>query len=147
MGRGREQVRGPGATDPPREPLALVRLVDATCGVVVLVEGPGDPEGLRVVVEVVGAVRGSWRDVVSRADLAEWQAGLDELEQGRPVSWRDGGGGVALRLTPWPAGDRVDVRVWDEASTGIELGLPVRPGTSWVAEHRTLVARVLAAYP
>ena len=134
-------------------PLDLVRLVDATAGLVVRVLGPrgqgtGDVDGgFDGVVEVVGAVRASWPDVVSRADLAEWEAGLDELEHGRPVSWRDGGSGVALRLTPWPAGGRVDVRVWDEASTGIEVGVPVRPAPGWVAEHRSLVAEVRTAYP
>ncbi|MDR6862050.1 DUF5959 family protein [Phycicoccus sp. 3266] len=129
-------------------PLELVRLVDPTAGLVVRVLGaPEGSDDLDVVVEVVGAVRASWPDVVSRADLAEWEAGLDELEQGRPVSWRDGGSGVALRLTPWPAGDRVDVRVWDEASTGIEVGMPVRPAPGWVAEHRSLVARVRTAHP
>jgi hypothetical protein len=131
-----------------RGPLDLVRLVDTTAGLLVRVVGAREgSDDLDVVVEVVGAVRGSWPDVVSRADLAEWQAGLDELEQGRPVSWRDGGGGVALRLTPWPSGDRVDVRVWDEASTGIEVGVPVRPAAGWVAEHRSLVARVRTAHP
>ncbi|MFC8503080.1 DUF5959 family protein [Pedococcus sp. NPDC057267] len=135
-------------------PLDLVRLVDPTAGLVVRVLGPQeeqtddlDVDGLAVVVEVVGAVRASWPDVVSRADVAEWEAGLGELERGRPVSWRDGGSGVALRLTPWPAGDRVDVRVWDEASTGIEVALPVRPAPGWVAEHRSMAARVRTAYP
>ena len=129
-------------------PLDLVRLVDPTAGLVVRVLGTrAGSDDLDVVVEVVGAVRASWPDVVSRADLAEWETGLDELEQGRPVSWRDGGSGVALRLTPWPAGDRVDVRVWDEASTGIEVGVPVRPAPGWVDEHRSLAARVRAAHP
>lgn len=131
-----------------RGPLDLVRLVDPTAGLVVRVLGTREgSDDLDVVVEVVGAVRASWPDVVSRADLAEWEAALDELERGRPVSWRDGGSSVALRLTPWPAGDRVDVRVWDEASTGIEVGVPVRPAPGWVAEHRSLVAEVRTAYP
>ena len=129
-------------------PLDLVRLVDATAGLVVRVLGALEgSDDLDVVVEVVGAVRASWPDVVSHADLAEWETGLDELEQGRPVSWRDGGGGVAHRLTPWPGGDRVDAHLWDEVRTGIELTLPVRVGPAWVEEHRRLLAEVVAAHP
>jgi len=144
------------AEPPPHAPVDLIRLADEVGGVCVRVRvlgrtAPGvlpshDYLDVEFVIES-GFLAGQVKDIVTRFDLAQWSEGLDELAQGRAVSWRDDWRSVALRITPEPLSGGVTVTVADYLSSDIEVRIPMELPDKWLDEQRRLLDDVQLRLP
>ncbi|MGW8776566.1 DUF5959 family protein [Streptomyces sp. NPDC055796] len=89
-------------------------------------------------------VNGSFPVHVTPDDLDDWEKALEDLAEGRFVSWLNSGRTVQFKIKPLSPGV-IGVSVHDGPSSQVTVSVPLFPGTGWIDDQRARLAQARRA--